>query len=133
MSVQERSNKVRSLNLCFNCLGHHLIKNCLKLNRKCRVCNANHNSLLCKTRVPRAISEPHQNRNLPSPQSSSGVIYDPSPATTVINPQTATCLYNESGEKSIFTFDREGQSSECDNGLACNERDHRFREPEMPL
>ncbi|GFX73913.1 uncharacterized protein TNCV_397241 [Trichonephila clavipes] len=102
MSVQERSNKVRSLNLCFNCLGHHLIKNCLKLNRKCRVCNANHNSLLCKTRVPQAISEPHQNRNLPSPQSSSGVIYDPSPATTVINPQTATCLYNESGEKSIL-------------------------------
>ncbi|GFU76788.1 integrase catalytic domain-containing protein [Trichonephila clavipes] len=101
MSVQERSNKVRSLNLCFNCLGHHLIKNCLKLNRKCRVCNANHNSLLCKTRVPRAISEPHQNRNLPSVQSSSGVIYDPSPAI-VINPQTATCLYNESGEKSIL-------------------------------
>ncbi|GFW92832.1 integrase catalytic domain-containing protein [Trichonephila clavipes] len=64
MSVQERSNKVRSLNLCFNCLGHHLIKNCLKLNRKCRVCNANHNSLLCKTSVPRPISEPHQNRNL---------------------------------------------------------------------
>ncbi|GFX46232.1 uncharacterized protein TNCV_2298791 [Trichonephila clavipes] len=96
MSVQERSNKVRSLNLCFNCLGHHLIKNCLKLNRKCRVCNANHNSLLCKTSVPRAI-----NRNLPSPQSSSGVIYDPSPAT-IINPQTATCLYNESGEKSIL-------------------------------
>ncbi|GFT62592.1 uncharacterized protein TNCV_1702501 [Trichonephila clavipes] len=94
MSVQERSNKVRSLNLCFNCLGHHLIKNCLKLNRKCRVCNANHNSLLCKTRVPRAISEPHQNRNIPSLQSSSGVIYDPSPA--------ATCLYNESGEKSIL-------------------------------
>ncbi|GFV52374.1 DUF1758 domain-containing protein [Trichonephila clavipes] len=81
--------------------GHHLIKNCLKLNRKCRVCNANHNSLLCKTRVPRPISEPHQNRNLPSPQSSSGVIYDPSPAN-VINPQTATCLYNESGEKSIL-------------------------------
>ncbi|GFY00701.1 uncharacterized protein TNCV_2140941 [Trichonephila clavipes] len=52
MSVEERSNKVRSLNLCFNCLGHHLIKNCLKLNRKCRVCNANHNSLLCKTSVP---------------------------------------------------------------------------------
>ncbi|GFX95569.1 integrase catalytic domain-containing protein [Trichonephila clavipes] len=101
MSVQERSNKVRSLNLCFNCLGHHLIKNCLKLNRKCRVCNANHNSLLCKTSVPRPISEPHQNRNLPSPQSSSGVIYDPSP-TTVINPQTATCLYNEVGEKSIL-------------------------------
>ncbi|GFV39406.1 pro-Pol polyprotein [Trichonephila clavipes] len=96
MSVQERSNKVRSLNLCFNCLGHHLIKNCLKLNRKCRVCNANHNSLLCKTSVPRQI-----NRNLPSPQSSSGVIYDPSPAN-VINPQTATCLYNESGEKSIL-------------------------------
>ncbi|GFW55948.1 DUF1758 domain-containing protein [Trichonephila clavipes] len=94
MSVQERSNKVRSLNLCFNCLGHHLIKNCLKLNRKYRVCNANHNSLLCKTRVPRAISEPHQNRNLPSVQSSSGVIYDPSPA--------ATCLYNEIGEKSIL-------------------------------
>ncbi|GFX01637.1 uncharacterized protein TNCV_3971371 [Trichonephila clavipes] len=89
MSVEERSNKVRSLNLCFNCLGHHLIKNCLKLNRKCRVCNANHNSLLCKTSVPRQI-----NRNLPSPQSSSGVIYDPSPA--------ATCLYNESGEKSIL-------------------------------
>ncbi|GFU14301.1 uncharacterized protein TNCV_3491171 [Trichonephila clavipes] len=101
MSVQERSNKVRSLNLCFNCLGHHLIKNCLKLNRKCRVCNVNHNSLLCKTSVPRPISEPHQNRNLPSPQSSSGVIYDPSPAT-VINPQTATCLYNEVGEKSIL-------------------------------
>ncbi|GFW37027.1 integrase catalytic domain-containing protein [Trichonephila clavipes] len=101
MSVQERSNKVRSLNLCFNCLGHHLIKNCLKLNRKCRVCNANHNSLLCKTSVPRPISEPHQNRNLPSPQSSSGVIYDPSSAT-VINPQTATCLYNEVGEKSIL-------------------------------
>ncbi|GFU62856.1 integrase catalytic domain-containing protein [Trichonephila clavipes] len=101
MSVQERSNKVRSLNLCFNCLGHHLIKNCLKLNRKCKVCNANHNSLLCKTSVPRPISEPHQNRNLPSPQSSSGVIYDPSPAT-VINPQTATCLYNEVGEKSIL-------------------------------
>ncbi|GFW41652.1 integrase catalytic domain-containing protein [Trichonephila clavipes] len=101
MSVQERSNKVRSLNLCFNCLGHHLIKNCLKLNRKCRVCNANHNSLLCKTSVPRPISEPHQNRNLPSPQSSSGVIYDPSPAT-VINPQTATCLYNEVGEKSLL-------------------------------
>ncbi|GFU29499.1 DUF1758 domain-containing protein [Trichonephila clavipes] len=96
MSVQERSNKVRSLNLCFNCLGHHLIKNCLKLNRKCRVCNANHNSLLCKTSVPRQI-----NRNLPSPQSSSGVIYDPSQAN-VINPQTATCLYNESGEKSIL-------------------------------
>ncbi|GFT37684.1 integrase catalytic domain-containing protein [Trichonephila clavipes] len=96
MSVQERSKKVRSLNLCFNCLGHHLIKNCLKLNRKCRVCNANHNSLLCKTSVPRPI-----NRNLPSPQSSSGVIYDPSPAN-VINPQTATCLYNESGEKSIL-------------------------------
>ncbi|GFT68058.1 integrase catalytic domain-containing protein [Trichonephila clavipes] len=96
MSVQERSNKVRSLNLCFNCLGHHLIKNCLKLNRKCRVCNANHNSLLCKTSVPRAI-----NRNPLSPQSSSGVIYDPSPAN-VINPQTATCLYNESGEKSIL-------------------------------
>ncbi|GFX76405.1 integrase catalytic domain-containing protein [Trichonephila clavipes] len=96
MSVQERSNKVRSLNLCFNCLGHHLIKNCLKLNRKCRVCNANHNSLLCKTSVPRQI-----NRNLLSPQSSSGVIYDPSPAI-VINPQTATCLYNESGEKSIL-------------------------------
>ncbi|GFU57341.1 integrase catalytic domain-containing protein [Trichonephila clavipes] len=96
MSVEERSNKVRSLNLCFNCLGHHLIKNCLKLNRKCRVCNANHNSLLCKTSVPRQI-----NRNLPSPQSSSGVIYDPSPAY-VINPQTATCLYNESGEKSIL-------------------------------
>ncbi|GFV76953.1 integrase catalytic domain-containing protein [Trichonephila clavipes] len=36
-----------------------------------------------------------------SPQSSSGVIYDPSPAN-VINPQTATCLYNESGEKSIL-------------------------------
>ncbi|GFV74267.1 DUF1758 domain-containing protein [Trichonephila clavipes] len=89
MSVEERSNKVRSLNLCFNCLGHHLIKNCLKLNRKCRVCNANHNSLLCKTSVPRAI-----NRNIPSLQSSSGVIYDPSPA--------ATCLYNESGEKSIL-------------------------------
>ncbi|GFV27675.1 integrase catalytic domain-containing protein [Trichonephila clavipes] len=101
MSVQERSNKVRSLNLCFNCLGHHLIKNCLKLNRNCRVCNANHNSLLCKTSVPRPISEPHQNRNLPSPQSSSGVIYDSSPAT-VINPQTATCLYNEVGEKSIL-------------------------------
>ncbi|GFT23059.1 integrase catalytic domain-containing protein [Trichonephila clavipes] len=33
--------------------------------------------------------------------SSSGVIYDPSPAN-VINPQTATCLYNESGEKSIL-------------------------------
>ncbi|GFV32476.1 DUF1758 domain-containing protein [Trichonephila clavipes] len=82
--------------------GHRLIKNCLKLNRKCRVCNANHNSLLCKTSVPRAISEPHQNRNIPSPQSSSGVIYDPSPATTVINPQTATCLYNGSGEKSIL-------------------------------
>ncbi|GFU91345.1 uncharacterized protein TNCV_2541131 [Trichonephila clavipes] len=96
MSVEERSYKVRSLNLCFNCLGHHLIKNCLKLNRKCRVCNANHNSLLCKTSVPRQI-----NRNLPSPQSSSGVIYDPSPAY-VINPQTATCLYNESGEKSIL-------------------------------
>ncbi|GFX72077.1 DUF1758 domain-containing protein [Trichonephila clavipes] len=96
MSVEERSNKVRSLNLCFNCLGHHLIKNCLKLNRKCRVCNANHNSLLCKTSVPRAI-----NRNPLSPQSSSGVIYDPSPAN-VINPQTATCLYNESGEKSIL-------------------------------
>ncbi|GFW91610.1 DUF1758 domain-containing protein [Trichonephila clavipes] len=96
MSVEERSNKVRSLNLCFNCLGHHLIKNCLKLNRKCRVCNANHNSLLCKTSVPRQI-----NRNLPSPQSSSGVIYDPSPAY-VINPQTAMCLYNESGEKSIL-------------------------------
>ncbi|GFW82367.1 integrase catalytic domain-containing protein [Trichonephila clavipes] len=96
MSVQERSNKVRSLNLCFNCLGHHLIKNCLKLNRKCRVCNANHNSLLCKTSVPRQI-----NRNLLSPQSSSGVIYDPSLAN-VINPQTATCLYNESGEKSIL-------------------------------
>ncbi|GFX77584.1 DUF1758 domain-containing protein [Trichonephila clavipes] len=96
MSVQERSNKVRSLNLCFNCLGHHLIKNCLKLNRKCRVCNANHNSLLCKTSVPRAI-----NRNLHSPQSSSGVIYDSSPAI-VINLQTATCLYNESGEKSIL-------------------------------
>ncbi|GFW77844.1 integrase catalytic domain-containing protein [Trichonephila clavipes] len=96
MSVEERSNKVRSLNLCFNCLGHHLIKNCLKLNRKCRVCNANHNSLLCKTSVPRQI-----NRNLLSPQSSSGVIYDPSPAN-VINPQTATCLYNESGEKSIL-------------------------------
>ncbi|GFW30938.1 DUF1758 domain-containing protein [Trichonephila clavipes] len=96
MSVEERSNKVRSLNLCFNCLGHHLIKNCLKLNRKCRVCNANHNSLLCKTSVPRAI-----NRNLPSPQSSSVVIYDPSPAY-VINSQTATCLYNESGEKSIL-------------------------------
>ncbi|GFT71317.1 integrase catalytic domain-containing protein [Trichonephila clavipes] len=101
MSVQERSNKVRSLNLCFHRLGHHLIKNCLKMNRKCRVCNANHNSLLCKTSVPRPISEPHQNRNLPSPQSSSGVIYDPSPAT-VINPQTATCLYNEVGEKSIL-------------------------------
>ncbi|GFT23069.1 integrase catalytic domain-containing protein [Trichonephila clavipes] len=101
MSVQETSNKVRSLNLCFNCLGHHLIKNCLKLNRKCRVCNANHNSLLCKTSVPRPISEPHQNRNLPSPQSSSGVIYDPTPGT-VINPQTATCLYNEIGEKSIL-------------------------------
>ncbi|GFW35054.1 integrase catalytic domain-containing protein [Trichonephila clavipes] len=101
MSVQEKSNKVRYLNLCFNCLGHHLIKNCFKLNRKCRVCNANHNSLLCKTSVPRPISEPHQNRNLPSPQSSSGVIYDPSPAT-VINPQTATCLYNEVGEKSIL-------------------------------
>ncbi|GFW58152.1 uncharacterized protein TNCV_2742961 [Trichonephila clavipes] len=101
MSVQERSNKVRSLNRCFNCLGHHLIKNCLKLNRKCRVCNANHNSLLCKTSVPRPISEPHQNRNLPSPQSSSGVIYDPRPAT-VINPQTTTCLYNEVGEKSIL-------------------------------
>ncbi|GFX22326.1 integrase catalytic domain-containing protein [Trichonephila clavipes] len=101
MSVQERSNKVRSLNLCFNCLGHHLIKNCLKLNRKYRVCNANHNSLLCKKSVPRPISEPHQNRNLPSPQSSSGVIYDPSLAT-VINPQTATCLYNEIGEKSIL-------------------------------
>ncbi|GFX99310.1 integrase catalytic domain-containing protein [Trichonephila clavipes] len=96
MSVQERSNKMRSLKLCFNCLGHHLIKNCLKLNRKCRVCNANHNSLLCKTSVPRQI-----NRNLPSPQSSSGVIYDPSPAN-VINPQTATCLYNESEEKSIL-------------------------------
>ncbi|GFV74986.1 integrase catalytic domain-containing protein [Trichonephila clavipes] len=95
MSVQERSNKVRSLNLCFNCLGHHLIKNCLKLNRKCRVCNANHNSL-CKTSVPRQL-----NRNLLSPQSSSSVIYDPSPAN-VINPQTATCLYNESGEKSIL-------------------------------
>ncbi|GFW82581.1 integrase catalytic domain-containing protein [Trichonephila clavipes] len=101
MSVQERSNKVRSLNLCFNCLGHHLIKNCLKLNRKCRVCNSNHNSLLCKTSVPRPISEPHQNRNLPSPQSSSGVIYDPCPVT-VINPQTATCLCNEVGEKSIL-------------------------------
>ncbi|GFW35260.1 integrase catalytic domain-containing protein [Trichonephila clavipes] len=96
MSVEERSNKVRSLNLCFNCLGHHLIKNCLKLNRKCRVCYANHNSLLCKTSVPRAI-----NRNIPSLQSSSGVIYDPSPAT-IINPQTATCLYNEIGEKSIL-------------------------------
>ncbi|GFV07384.1 uncharacterized protein TNCV_1765451 [Trichonephila clavipes] len=101
MSVQERSNKVRSLNLCFNCLDHHLIKNRLKLNRKCRVCNANHNSLLCKTSVPRPISEPHQNRNLPSPQSSSRVIYDLSP-DTAINPQTATCLYNEVGEKSIL-------------------------------
>ncbi|GFW74109.1 DUF1758 domain-containing protein [Trichonephila clavipes] len=101
MSVQESSNKVRSLNLCFNCLGHHLIKNCLKLNRKCRVCNANHNSLLCKTSLPRSISEPHQNRNLPSPQSLSRVICDPKPAT-VINPQTATCLYNEVGEKSIL-------------------------------
>ncbi|GFX02669.1 integrase catalytic domain-containing protein [Trichonephila clavipes] len=89
MSVEERSNKVRSLNLCFNCLGHHLIKNCLKLNRKCRVCNANHNSLLCKTSVPRAI-----NRNPSSVQSSSGVIYDPSPA--------AMCLYNEIGEKSVL-------------------------------
>ncbi|GFX39288.1 DUF1758 domain-containing protein [Trichonephila clavipes] len=97
MSVQERSNKVRSLNLCFNCLGHHLIKNCLKLNRKCRVCNANHNFLF-KTSVPRPISEPHQN----TPQSSSGVIYDPSPAT-VINPQTATCLYNEVG-RNPFCF-----------------------------
>ncbi|GFW08752.1 integrase catalytic domain-containing protein [Trichonephila clavipes] len=93
---KKEATKVRSLNLCFNCLGHHLIKNCLKLNRKCRVCNANHNSLLCKTSVPRQI-----NRNLLSPQSSSGVIYDPSPAN-VINPQTATCLYNESGEKSIL-------------------------------
>ncbi|GFS48399.1 DUF1758 domain-containing protein, partial [Trichonephila clavipes] len=81
--------------------SHHLIKNCLKLNRKFRVCNENHNSLLCKTSVPRPISEPHQNRNLPSPQSSSGVIYDPCPVT-VIKPQTATCLYNEVGEKSIL-------------------------------
>ncbi|GFX61440.1 hypothetical protein TNCV_823461 [Trichonephila clavipes] len=49
-------------------------------------------------------------------ESSSGVIYDPSPAN-VINPQTATCLYNESGGE-IYFADREGQSSECDRGLA---------------
>ncbi|GFV16260.1 hypothetical protein TNCV_1670651 [Trichonephila clavipes] len=44
---------------------------------------------------------PSDKQNPLSPQSSSGVIYDPSPAN-VINPQTATCLYNESGEKSIL-------------------------------
>ncbi|GFU43352.1 uncharacterized protein TNCV_4089771 [Trichonephila clavipes] len=69
---------------------------CLFKKEATKVCNANHNSLLCKTSVPRQI-----NRNLLSPQSSSGVIYDPSPAN-VIDPQTATCLYNESGEKSIL-------------------------------
>ncbi|GFX33532.1 integrase catalytic domain-containing protein [Trichonephila clavipes] len=46
-----------------------------------------------------------QNKCPPSdkqkPLSPPGVIYDPSPAN-VINPQTATCLYNESGEKSIL-------------------------------
>ncbi|GFY24394.1 integrase catalytic domain-containing protein [Trichonephila clavipes] len=32
-----------------------------------------------------------------------------------------------------FAFDREGQSSECDRGLACNERDPRFRESQKCL
>ncbi|GFR29560.1 uncharacterized protein TNCT_463151 [Trichonephila clavata] len=102
MSVQDRNNKVKSLNLCFNCLGHHLIKNCVKLNKKCKFCNTNHNSLLCNASVPRQVAN-ETNRNFPSPQSSSGVIHDRSVATS-LKPYTPTtaCLYNEVGERSVL-------------------------------
>ncbi|GFR20901.1 uncharacterized protein TNCT_491341, partial [Trichonephila clavata] len=82
MSVQDRNNKVKSLNLCFNYLGHHLIKNCVKLNKKCKFCNANHNSL-CNASVPRQVAN-ESNRNFPSPQSS-GVIHDRSVANSPWN------------------------------------------------
>ncbi|GFQ75884.1 hypothetical protein TNCT_1411 [Trichonephila clavata] len=103
MSVQDRNNKVKSLNLCFNCLGHHLIKNCVKLNKKCKFCNANHNSLLCNASVPRQVTN-ENNRNFPSPQSSSGVIHDRSVANSPLEPYTPTtaCLYNEVGERSVL-------------------------------
>ncbi|GFQ82853.1 hypothetical protein TNCT_306731 [Trichonephila clavata] len=103
MSVQDRNNKVRSLNLCFNCLGHHLIKNCVKLNKKCKFCKVNHNSLLCKASVPRQVSN-ENNRNFPSPQSSSGVIHDRSPANSPLEQYTPTtaCFYNDVGERSVL-------------------------------
>ncbi|GFR19354.1 DUF1758 domain-containing protein [Trichonephila clavata] len=102
MSVQDRNNKIKYLNLCFNCLGHHLIKNCVKLNKKCKFCNTNHNSLLCNASVPRQVTN-ETNRNFPSPQSSSGVIHDRSVATS-LKPYTPTtaCLYNEVLERSVL-------------------------------
>ncbi|GFU84468.1 hypothetical protein TNCV_1567431 [Trichonephila clavipes] len=65
----------------------------------------------------RCRNQSKDNRHDVVRSSSSGVIYDPSPAN-VINPQTATCLYNFH-----FAFDREKVQS----AMACNERDPRFR------
>lgn len=46
LTVEERRNKVRELNLCFNCLGvKHSAKDC-KSNGVCKYCNSSHHSLL---------------------------------------------------------------------------------------
>jgi hypothetical protein len=49
----ERRQDVLRLKLCFNCLGHHLMKEC-KSTRTCRTCGRKHNTLLHDT----ASSEP---------------------------------------------------------------------------
>ncbi|GFR20898.1 hypothetical protein TNCT_647411 [Trichonephila clavata] len=79
------------------------LENCVKLNKKCKFCNVNYNSLLCNASVPRQVAN-ETNRNFPSPQSSSGVIHDRSVTNSPVEPYTPTiaCLYNEVGERSVL-------------------------------
>ncbi|CAL1285198.1 unnamed protein product [Larinioides sclopetarius] len=46
LSVNERLNEVRKLQLCFNCLNKHKVSVCNKLNYKCKSCSRNHHTYL---------------------------------------------------------------------------------------
>ncbi|XP_051166519.1 uncharacterized protein LOC127284864 [Leptopilina boulardi] len=48
LSIDDRREKVKALELCFNCLGvKHTAREC-KSNKGCRICNSSHHSLLHK-------------------------------------------------------------------------------------
>lgn len=50
MSIDQRIERVRALDLCFNCfMTGHRTGNKLCQSGKCRKCGKNHNSLLCKS------------------------------------------------------------------------------------